>query len=310
MRVSAGCEPPVDERAGGVVPVAAVLAVAFTVFAWASSFVVIRAVGPELSAGPMALLRVGVAAVVLTPLAMRGARPLLPRGRTLLRVVAYGVLWFAAYNVFLNEAEHHVDAATAALLVNVAPLMIVVGAGALLGEGFSRPLVWGCLIALTGVAVLSTGTDGGAGGNDRLGLVLGLVAATLYAGSVLIQKVVLRDVDGVRAIWLGCVFGTLALAPFGPRLLEEVPAASPSAVLGTAYLGVVSTAIAFNTWAFALRRMPAGRVGPLVGYLVTVAAVLLSWVFLDEVPTSRVLIGGAVCLVGVTVSQLRVRGRA
>ena len=78
-------------------------------------------------------------------------------------------------------------------------------------------------------------------------------------------------------------------------------------MFGAVYLGVVSTAIAFSAWAFALRQMPAGRVGSLVGYLVTVVAVAMSWVFLDEVPSRQVLIGGGVCLVGVALSQVRRR---
>ena len=48
-----------------------------------------------------------------------------------------GVLWFGAYNVALNAAERHVDAGTAALLVNVAPMLIAVLAGVMLKEGFA-----------------------------------------------------------------------------------------------------------------------------------------------------------------------------
>ena len=81
-----------------------------------------------------------------------------------------------------------------------------------------------------------------------------------------------------------------------------------SALLGAAYLGAFPTAVAFTTWAYALRRMPAGRLGPL-GYLVTVLSVLMSWVFLSEVPSTLALVGGAVCLVGVVVSRRRPRSR-
>jgi drug/metabolite transporter (DMT)-like permease len=140
---------------------------------------------------------------------------------------------------------------------------------------------------------MSLGAQTGARGNEALGLLLGLTAATVYAGSVLLQKVVLRDLDAVRAIWLGCVFGTLALLPFGPALVTQLPGADPAAGGGAIYLGIVSTAVAFSTWAFALRRMPAGRIGPLVGYLVTVVAVLMSWAFLAEVPSATAIVGGS-----------------
>ena len=115
------------EGAGTDTAAKALVAASVTIVLWASAFVVIRSSGAHLSPGPMALGRVAVAALVLTPFALRGARPLLPRGRVLLPVVGYGALWFAGYNVALNAAERHVDAGTAALLVNVAPVLIAVG---------------------------------------------------------------------------------------------------------------------------------------------------------------------------------------
>ena len=43
------------------------------------------------------------------------------------------MLWFAGYTVALNAAERHLDAGTAAMLVNVAPILVAVVAGRLLG---------------------------------------------------------------------------------------------------------------------------------------------------------------------------------
>ncbi|MDF8264888.1 DMT family transporter [Luteipulveratus flavus] len=284
----------------------AVLAAGVTIVLWASSFVVIRSAGAHLAAGPMALLRVLVAALVLTPLVLRRrTRPLLPRGRALGRVVAYGVMWFAADNVVLTIAERHVDAGTAALLVNVAPILMAVGAGLFLGEGFPRPVVVGSLIGLVGVAVMTLGTGDEGSHADAVGLVLGLVAAMLYATSVLLQKVTLREIDGLHATWLGTLVGVVATLPFAGQLVGELASAPPSALLGAAYLGAFPTAVAFTTYAYALTHMSAGRIGPLVGYLATVVSVLMSWLFLDEVPTTLTLLGGAICIAGVVVSRRR-----
>ena len=62
---------------------------------------------------------------------MRYSRPR-PRGKALKLIIAYGVAWFAGYTVVLNQAEHHLDAGTAAMLVNVAPILVAVSAGLLL----------------------------------------------------------------------------------------------------------------------------------------------------------------------------------
>lgn len=50
----------------------------------------------------------------------------------------WGAAWFGVYNLALNAAERHLDAGTTALLVNVAPVVVAVLAGLLLGEGFPR----------------------------------------------------------------------------------------------------------------------------------------------------------------------------
>ena len=63
-----------------------------------------------------------------------------PTGREWVSIVAIGVLWFGVYNVALNEGEHRVDAGTAAMLIQVSPVLIAVLAAMFLGERFTRYL--------------------------------------------------------------------------------------------------------------------------------------------------------------------------
>ncbi len=277
-------------------------AAGLAVVLWGSSFVAIRGIAHALSPGPLALLRLAVAAVTLTAIALtrRPVRVRVTRTAFLL-VAAYAVVWLAGYTVALNAGEQHVDAGTAALLVNLAPLLVAVAAGKFLGEGFSRSLVVGSLVALGGAALIATAATGQ---RNWAGVLLCLLAAVLYAAGVMVQKVALRHVDGLTAIWLGCVVATVVLLPWAPQLIGELRAASGTAVLGAVYLGVFPTAIGFTAWAYALRRMDAGRLTT-VTYAVPAASVLLSWLLLGEIPTLYGLIGGALCLAGVAISRRR-----
>jgi len=271
------------------------------VLMWASAFVAIRGIGHSFSPGALALGRLAVGSVVLVGLALRSRRPL-PRGRTLGLVIAYGVFWFAGYTAVLNAAERHLDAGTAALLVNFAPILVAVLAGLFMSEGFPRPLVIGIAVAFTGVVVIAFG---GAGGHsDGLGIALGLVCALLYAGAVLLQKIALRSTDALSATWVGCVAGTIALLPFAPQAAHEAAHAPAGAIVGIVYLGVFPTAIAFTLWAYALTHTDAGRLASTT-LTVPAIAVLMSWTFLAEVPTALALLGGALCLTGVTISRRR-----
>ena len=70
-------------------------------------------------------------------------RPSLPDRREVVRIGIYGLLWLGVYNVVLNEAERRVDAGTAAMLVNVGPILIALLAGVVLREGFPSRLLVG-----------------------------------------------------------------------------------------------------------------------------------------------------------------------
>ena len=303
MTSSLTATPPPLVRFKYTVPT---LMVAVTVTLWASAFVVIRGIGSDFSPGALAFGRLLVGSVALTVLvAIRsvrtGAMPVLPQGRSLLIAIAWGAAWFGGYNLALNAAELRLDAGTTALLINVSPLFVVVVAGLLLGEGFPRRLIIGMGIALLGIIAIASATWTGQG--DAIGVVLALLAASLYAGSVIVQKRLLIHIDALTITWLGCLVGTVACLPFAPELMSVVGQAPLSSVLGVVYLGIFPTAIAFATWAYALARMNTGRLA-VSTYLVPPIVVLMSGVALAETPAAIALIGGVVCLAGVAVATL------
>jgi drug/metabolite transporter (DMT)-like permease len=271
-----------------------------TVLLWASAFVGIRAAGEDLSPAPLTLGRLLVAAAVLGALvALRGDA--LPPRAAIPRLLACGLLWFGAYNVLLNAAEQRVDAGTAAMLVNVGPVILAVLAGVLLHEGFPRSLVTGCAIAFAGAVVIGLATsersvDAG------LGAALCVAAAAAYAGGVVAQKPLLERTSALQVTFLACVIGAAACLPFAPALVRELGDAPASSVAWTAYLGVFPTAIGFTTWAYALKRTSAGKMGATT-YLVPPIAVLLGWAILGETPPALALAGGALCLAGVAVTR-------
>jgi drug/metabolite transporter (DMT)-like permease len=143
---------------------------------------------------------------------------------------------------------------------------------------------------------------------DLVGVVLCVVAAVTYAGGVVAQKPLLRRLPGLQVTFLACAIGAVCCLPWAGALIGDLAAAPGGSLLGMVYLGVVPTALAFSTWAYALRRMDAGRLG-VTTYLVPPLVILLGWLLLDEVPPTLALVGGAVCLAGVAVSRRHTRVR-
>jgi drug/metabolite transporter (DMT)-like permease len=102
--------------------------------------------------------------------------------------------------------------------------------------------------------------------------------------------------------WIACTIGAVVCLPFAPTLLDELRSASAATIWWVVYLGAFPTALGFTTWAFALRRSTAGRMGVTV-YAVPVVAIGLGWLFLSETPAALAVAGGLLCLVGVAISR-------
>ena len=286
-------------RRDAVLPLLAILV---TMLFWASAFVAIRRAGRDLPAGELSLGRLLVGSAVLGAfvLARRRPRDGWPAWRGWPRLVVCGVLWFGLYNVALNEAERHVDAGTAAMLINLGPILVAVLAAAFLGEGFPRSLAAGLAVSFAGVVLIGGPTS--SHGGDLKGSLLCVVAAVAYAISVVVQKPLLKDASALHVTWLTCTIGAVVCLPYAPGLVRDLATASTPGVVLLIYLGAMPTALAFTTWAYALARSTAGRLGTTT-YLVPPIAVLLGWALLGEVPPVAALGGGALCLAGVYLSR-------
>jgi drug/metabolite transporter (DMT)-like permease len=280
----------------------ALLAAAVTVVLWASAFVAIRSAGHDFSPGALALGRLlsGAAVLALISLSRRVGWP--PRAAWP-GIAATGVLWFGVYMVALNWGEQHVDAGTAAMVVNIGPILIALLSGWLLKDRVPRPLILGITVSFAGVILVGIATS--AGKNASLaGVLLCLLAAVSYSVAVVSQKPALRHASALQVTTFGCAVGALACLPFTGQLVSQLGTAPLTATLSVAYLGVFPTAVAFTTWAYALSKTSASRMGATT-YLVPALTVLMSWVILGQVPGWLALAGGMLCLVGVALSRRR-----
>ena len=273
-----------------------------TVTLWASAFVGIRDAARHLSPGALALGRLTIASIALGLIVLARREPL-PSRRDLGAIAFVGVFWFGLYNIALIEAEQRVDAGTAAMLVNIGPILIAVLAGLVLGEGFPPRLLGGMAIAFAGVIVIGSATSDG-GATPSWGALLCLVAAIGYAVGVVAQKPVLTRVSTLQVTWLACTFGAIVCLPFAGILAGELPDAPGSAIVWMLWLAIGPMALGFLTWGYALARTTAGRMGSMT-YLVPPIAILLGWLLLDETPPGLALAGGALCLAGVVFAQRR-----
>lgn len=282
----------------------ALAAAGVTIVLWASAFVVIRDAGEHISAGALALGRLLTSALVLGAVLVVRKHGLPPKAAWP-GIVVSGVTWFGVYMVALNAGEQRIDAGTASLVINLGPILMAVLGGWLLNEGFPPQLMIGLALGFAGAVLVGFASSDG-GSSSLLGVLLCVLAAAGSAIGVIAQKPALRHASALQVTTFGNVIGAVACLPFTGSLVREVAAAPPSALLEIVYLGLFPTALAFSTWAYALSRTTAGKLGATT-YLVPVLVVLVSWVALGEIPAALSFAGGALCLIGVAVSRRKSR---
>jgi drug/metabolite transporter (DMT)-like permease len=280
----------------------ALAAAGVTVVLWASAFVSIRSAGAAYSPGALALGRLLAGALVLGAVLLI-RREGLPSRAAWPGIAVSGLLWFGAYMVVLNWGEQEVDAGTAAMVVNIGPILIALLGARFLGERLPPRLIAGMGVSFAGAVAVGLSMSG-EGHASVLGVALCLLAAVAYAGGVVAQKPALAHGSALQVTTFGCLVGTVACLPFAGQLIDEAGRAPLSATLNMVYLGVFPTALAFTTWAYALARTTAGRMGATT-YAVPALVVVMAWAFLGELPGLLTLAGGVLCLAGVAVSRSR-----
>jgi drug/metabolite transporter (DMT)-like permease len=281
-----------------------VSAMAVTLVLWSSAFVAIRHLGHDVTPGALSLGRLLVAALALSVLLARGRRSRMTRNEVVLLMVC-GVSWFGVYNIALNDSERRIDAATAAMLVQVGPIVVALLAALFLGERLTGWLLAGIGVAFAGVVVIGSAMRG-EGGSNVSGVLLALLAAITYAIGVVTQKVLLRRLSGLEVVCYACWIGVVVCLPWTGDLVDLVRHGDRADLGWIGYLGVFPTALAFSLWAFALRYTDAGKQA-ITTFLVPLITAVMAWVVLDEVPPALAFAGGALCIVGVLLTRRKPR---
>jgi drug/metabolite transporter (DMT)-like permease len=282
-----------------------VTAVGVTLVLWASAFVAIRHLGGDFSPGALSLGRTLVGTLCLGVVALASHGLPRPTGRQWVSLITIGVLWFGVYNVALNAGERRVDAGTAAMLIQVSPVLVAVLAAIFLGERFTVYIGLGLALAFTGVGLISMSSSESSD-HDVIGVLLCLVSAVVYSISLILQKPLVAKLPAIHVTWLACTIGAIACLPFIGQLVDQTRDAPTSSVLWVVYLGVFPTAIAFTTYAYALQHMSASSLA-ITTYLVPPITIVMGLVFLDETPPAMAYVGGALALVGVAVARRKPR---
>lgn len=287
--------PAADRKASAIIALVAG-AVAMGV---SPTFVRLADVGPFASA----FWRVALAIPILFAWALaEGGRDGLAKAARTPAVWIAGLL-FTGDLVAWHLAIMKTTVANATFLATMAPVWVVVGSGALIGEKVERTVILGLGLCLAGGAVLIGGSWSFA--PDRLpGDLLGVVTSIFFGAYFLAVRVARRTVPSGAITAVTTVITAAGLfivaAAMEPTLLPS-SLAGLSALMALAF---ISHAGGQGLLAFALGHLSAAF-SSLVIFLEAIAAALVAWAVLGEAIGVTQVVGGLAILAGIFVARPR-----
>ncbi|WP_351235573.1 DMT family transporter [Streptomyces sp. NPDC002133] len=276
------------------------LALLGVVVLWASAFPAIRVGVDGLGVAALSFLRLAIAAVALAVVApFLGVRR--PRPRDLPLIGLAGATGMTAYQVLLNWGEVHVSAGTASMLISIAPVFSVLLGKTFLSEPVTRHVAIGSGVAIGGSVIVALA--GGSAGFSAGALVV-LAAAVVQGVYHVVSKPLLRRYSGMEVATYAMAAGTALALPLLPATLRAVADAPAGALISVVYLGLLPSALGFVIWGYAVARLPLS-VSTAALYLVPPVALIVSFVWLSEVPRPLEVAGGIVIISGVVLINRR-----
>jgi drug/metabolite transporter (DMT)-like permease len=276
----------------------------FTVAIWGSSFAAISAsLQGGYSAGHLILVRFLIASIIFLVIAIwPGVKFQLPQKEDIFKIVILGFIGINIYHLCITFGQLSISAGTAGMLIGSAPIFTTIIAIIVLKERLGKIGWFGLAFGFIGIILIAIGTGGSTFGISP-GVFLVLIAAFSTAIFFVYQKPLYKKYSAIELTAYFTWVGTIPFLFFAPGLFEEIQHATIEANLSAVYIGVFPTAIAYLTWAMALSYSEASSVSNSL-YLEPVVAIIVTWIWLQELPTALSIVGGFVAIASVIIVNL------
>jgi drug/metabolite transporter (DMT)-like permease len=284
---------------GGVIDKRILLAFAGVVILAGSNIVAVRFSNRELDPFWGAGIRFLGASLILWVLVVRGRNPL-PKGRALGGALVYGILSFLIAYAFFYWGSQEVPAGLGGTIMAAVPLLTVMFAAAHRLERLRLRGVVGAVVALTGIAIMSSGA---LAGDVSLGSVLAVVVAAAAASESGIVLKLLPSAHPVVTNAIGMSVGAVLLLLLSTIAGESWRAPESPSVWGAITYLVVASPFLFMLVVYVIQRWTAtGASYQFV--LFPIVSVFGGALLLGEDVTSSLLLGAPFVLLGVYIGAL------
>ena len=198
--------------------------------------------------------------------------------------------------MLLFEAYNHTTVAVATLCYYMQPTIVILLSPLVFRERLTGRKAVCALISIAGMVLISGVTDGGGGSRDMTGILLGLGAAALYAGVVIMNKKI-KGADAYQRTTVQLLAAGSVMIPY--LLLTDGFSGvvfTPTTLLLLLAVGLIHTGAAYALYFGSMEGLAIQSIAVL-SYIDPVSALLFSALLLRE-PLSLMNIIGAVLIIG------------
>ena len=268
-----------------------------TILFWSLAFVLTRLILQYFSAFPLGFLRYAVASCALVAIVLT-AKIAPPHKADLKWFLLSGFFGFFLYMITFNKGIESVTAATSSVIIATAPVITALLAHIFFKENLTGIQWAATAVEFSGVALLSLMNGFFSLNSGLLWLLLAAISLAIYN---LLQRKLTKTYSGLQAAAYSIFSGTIMLAIFLPTALREIRVAPPIQLLYIVILGIFSSAIAYVTWAQALKKAEQTSSVSNYMFITPFLTTLLGFILMNEKPDGSTIAGSIVILMGVLI---------
>ena len=271
---------------------------------WSFNYVAGKVALRHLDGLTLAAFRIELAAAVLLPIYF------FRRGRAVLNARDIWTLSYLGWLLCLNQVFFTVGLAYttsghSSMILAIGPILVLLLARAMKLEKLTMAKILGMALAFTGAVILAAENGLDLRRSPTLsGDLLTLAGTSSFTFYAVLGKKVAKKYDSISMTAVNFFAGAAVLLPVaiwrGVRL--DWGSVGWDAWIGLIYMAAISSVAAYTLFYWALRYMEASRVSA-VNYFQPLGAILVAGIFLGEIPTRHLILGGALILLGVYMAE-------
>ncbi|EOB8643448.1 TPA: DMT family transporter [Staphylococcus aureus] len=270
----------------------------FTIILWGSAFPMIKIALNDFSAESLSAFRLILATIILLPFVIIKKLPT-PELRDIPVIFILGFCGFVIYHTALNFGETLISAGISGILVSTTPIFSSALAYIFLKEHFSKWNWLSSLVAFIGISIISISKDDYTTINV-LGVLIILLASFSESLYFTFQKKYIEKYGFIAFTLYTIMASSPFMLIFIPEIINDIHGATFTSIVSVLYLAIFPTIIPYVLLAYIVKSVGVSD-ATLSLYLTPIVSLLLSYLLLDELPTTLAIIGGLITLLGVSL---------